>query len=281
MIPNDLNTNYKPTWCPGCGDFGIWAALKAAISQSSWPVERLVVVFGVGCHGNMSSNLKVYGFHGLHGRAMPAAEGIKLANHKLKVIVVTGDGDLLGEGLNHFITACRGNHDITVLLHNNQVYGLTTGQSSPTSLEGTKSKSVSLGVVDRPINAPQLALLMGATLVARGFAGDIPQLTQLIKEAIGHKGLAFVDVLQPCVTYNKLNTYDWFRKRLKKNEAVFEDREMAIKAAEWTDEQILVGEFYKEIRPAYHDAWPQIKDKTLIQNQIDKVDISRLLTTFR
>lgn len=281
MTTDQLNTNFKPTWCPGCGDFGIWAALKAAITQLNWPLERLVVVYGVGCHGNMSSNLKLYGFHGLHGRALPAAEGIKLANHKLKVVVVSGDGDLLGEGMNHFITACRGNHDLTILLHNNQVYGLTTGQSSPTSLKGTKSKTTPLGVIDEPINAPQLALLMGATHVARGFAGNIPQLTGLVKSAIEHKGLALVDVLQPCVTYNKLNTYDWFRQRLKNLETTYESRFQALSAAVWTDKQILLGEFYKENKELFHEQWPQIKEKTLIQNQDANRDLSEIISKLK
>lgn len=281
MTTDQLNTNCKPTWCPGCGDFGIWAALKASISQIEWPLERLVVVYGVGCHGNMSSNLKLYGFHGLHGRAVPAAEGIKLANHKLKVVVVSGDGDLLGEGMNHFITACRGNHDLTILLHNNQTYGLTTGQSAPTSLKGTKSKSMPLGVIDEPINAPQLALLMGATHVARGFAGNIPHLTGLITSAINHKGLSLVDVLQPCVTYNKLNTYQWFRERLKDVESTYTSRLQALSAAVWTDKQILMGEFFKEERPVFHEQWGVIKEKTLLQNQNQFNDLTSLVNKLK
>lgn len=266
---NQLNTDIFPTWCAGCGNFGIWAAIKKSIINLKVPKERVVMVYGIGCSGNMASFLKTYGFHGLHGRGLPVAEGVKLANHKLKVVVVGGDGDLLGEGLNHFIQACRANHDLTVIIHNNQSYSLTTGQSSPTSLRGTKSKSYPLGVIDEPINPLQLALTAGATHVLRGFSGDINQLTELVDKAIEHKGLSILEVLQPCVTFNKINTYEWFREKIEKLEQPQTDRVEALKKAVWTREKIFTGEFYKEERKAFHKQWPQIGEKTLIQRQIN------------
>jgi 2-oxoglutarate ferredoxin oxidoreductase subunit beta len=268
------------TWCPGCGNYGIFAALKAAIEKSGIPLSQFVVVYGVGCHGNMASTIKLYGVHALHGRAIPVAEGIKLANHKLKVIVVTGDGDMLGEGLSHFINACRGNHDLTLILHNNQVYGLTTGQTSPTSLKETRSKTVPLGVINEPINAIQTALLMGASHVSRGFAAEIPKLTEMIDRSIKHTGLSLVEVLQPCVTFNKINTYDWFRNRIKPLTVPEESRFGAMAKAVWTEESIFTGEIYKDEKKSFHETWPQIKEQTLIQN-IQENDIAGIMEIFR
>lgn len=270
MIEN-LNTKIFPNWCPGCGDYGIWAALKKALGNLDLPKERLVIVYGIGCHGNMASFMNVYGVHGLHGRAIPVAEGIKLANSKLKVVVIGGDGDLLGEGMNHLISAARSNPDITVILHNNQVYGLTTGQSSPTSLKGSVSKTYPNGVPDEPINPIQLMLTLGASHVSRGFAGDIEHLTQLINRALKHRGFSLVDVLQPCVTYNKLNTYAWFRQRLKKLERPETSRLEALRKAVWSNEQILIGDFFAEEKPVFGYNYPQIKDKTVLQLQRTKL----------
>lgn len=264
-MEDQLKTSLFPTWCPGCGDFGIWGSLKAAIRQSNIPMERVVVVYGIGCSGNMASFIKVYGFHGLHGRGLPAAAGIKLSNHRLKVIVVGGDGDLLGEGMAHFVASCRSNHDVTVILHNNQVYGLTTGQNSPTALKGTTSKSSPLGVIEEPINPVQLALVSGASHVLRGFAGDIPKLSELMKLGIAHEGFSLVDVLQPCVTFNKLNTYDWFRERIKYVDKPYGSALEAVGGAQWTEETIMLGELYKEEKPAFHKQIELLNEKTLIQ----------------
>jgi len=243
---SDLNTSIFPTWCPGCGDFSIWSALKKAIQDLQIPTHKLAIVYGIGCSGNMASSIKCFGFHGLHGRGIPVAEGIKLSNHKLHVIVVAGDGDLLGEGLNHFISTARYNHDITVILHNNQVYGLTTGQSSPTALLNTKGKTTPLGVVAQPINPVSLALNIGASHVNRGFSGDIPELTNLIKNSINHSGFSLIDVLQPCVTFNKLNTYNWFRERLTKLDKIPLNQEEAQKKAGWENDRIHTGTFIQE-----------------------------------
>ncbi len=276
-----LNTKQFPTWCPGCGDFAIWGTLKAALASMSMTWEQLVVVYGVGCSGNMSSFIKAFGYHGLHGRALPTAAGIKLANHKLKVVVVAGDGDLLGEGMAHFIASCRANHDVTVILHNNQVYGLTTGQNSPTSMKGTKSKSTPLGVVDEPINPIQLAITAGAKHVSRGFAGDMNHLTNLIVEGINYEGFSFIDVLQPCVTFNKLNTYQWFRDKVKYQESPESNALEAISSGVWTEDEIRIGTFYKAESTAFHKSIRMLDTKTLIQNQPAKQDLSGLMEKYR
>ncbi len=273
---DNLDTNIFPTWCPGCGNLGIWSAIKKSINNLDIAKERVVIVYGIGCSGNMASFVKAYGFHGVHGRGIPVAEGIKLANHKLKVIVVGGDGDLLGEGLNHFVQASRANHDVSVIIHNNQIYGLTTGQSSPTSLKKTKSKSYPLGVTDEPINPLQLALTAGATHVSRGFSGDINQLTELVGSSIDHEGFSVLDVLQPCVTFNKINTYKWFQERVEKLNGPIEDRIDALKKAVWTNEKIFTGEFYKEENSPFHARWPQIDERTLIQ-QTTNNDINQIM----
>lgn len=262
----NLDTDLFPTWCPGCGDFGIWAALKNALKQLNWESHQFVVVYDIGCCGNMTSHLRVYGLHGLHGRAIPAATGVKLANHKQKVIVIGGDGGLLGEGLSHFVAACRSNQDLTVILHNNQIYGLTIGQSSPTSMKGTKGKATPLGVVDQPLEPCSLALLSGASFVSRAFAGDIPSTTKLITEALSHTGFSLVEVLQPCVTFNKLNTYSWFRERVKPLPQTPFDTNDAISKAAWTDKDIYLGIFKADKNAIpYHANFEVLKDKTLIQ----------------
>lgn len=254
-------TNKFPTWCPGCGDYGIWMSLKEALAKQEIGPDDGLVVYGVGCHGNMYDWMKIYGFAGLHGRTLPVAQGAKLANHKLPVIVVSGDGDGLGEGGNHFIHAAKRNPDITVILHDNQVYGLTTGQASPTAKPGFVTKSTPEGATDNPINPLLIAIAAGATFVARGFAGDAPGLTQLMSDAIAHKGFSVVDVLQPCVTFDKIHTYQWYRQRLYTLNAEGYtplDKMKAIeKAMEWGD-KIPIGVFYKEDKPTSEDYEPVI-----------------------
>lgn len=276
----DLETPFFPTWCPGCGDFGIWAAVKAAIVQCGWSKDETVVVFGIGCSGNMTNNLDVYGFHGLHGRPIPVAMGVKLANHKLHVIVIAGDGDTFGEGANHFLHAARANADITVIVHDNQMYALTTGQTSPTSQKGTVSKTTPLGSVEEPINPIALAITAGASFVGRGFSGDIPHLSGLLKQALLHKGFSFVDVFQPCVTYNKVNTYAFFRQRVIKLEEqkgfAASDRVAAMTQA-WSAEKLPIGIFYRDSRPALHTLFPQLKEKTLVEQAPKRRNISKLL----
>lgn len=214
----EFATIHKPTWCPGCGNFGMWEALKRALSELGWEKHEFSVVWGIGCHGNGADFLDVQGMHALHGRTLPLATALRLTRPDLKVIVEMGDGDGYGLGIGHFIHTIRRNSDITVITHDNQTYGLTTGQASPTTDHLARTVSTPDGVLEQPVNPIGLALAEEATFVARGFAGDIDHLTDLYKQAFTHKGLAVVDVMQPCVTWNKLNTAAWFKERIYKLE---------------------------------------------------------------
>lgn len=211
-------TPIKPTWCPGCGNYGMWEALKRALSQLGWEKNEFAMVWGIGCHGNGADFLDVQGMHALHGRSLPPATALRLTRPDLKVIVEMGDGDGYGLGMGHFIHTLRRNPDLTVITHDNQIYGLTAGQASPTTDHLMRSVSTPDGVIEQPVNPIGLALAEEATFIARGFAGDIAHLTGLYTEALTHKGLALVDVYQPCVTWNHQNTAQWFRERVYKLE---------------------------------------------------------------
>jgi len=214
----ELKGKVDPDWCPGCGDFGVLAALQKAVVELQIQPRNIVTISGIGCSSNLPGYIGTYGMHTLHGRALAVATGVKLANHGLTVVVTGGDGDGFGIGGNHFIHTMRRNVDLVYLAMDNQIYGLTTGQVSPTSRMGMKTKSTPFGNVEGPINPIALALAAGATFIARGFSGEQKHLTDLIKQAIQHKGFAFIDVFSPCVTYNHDNTYPWFNQRVKKLE---------------------------------------------------------------
>jgi 2-oxoglutarate ferredoxin oxidoreductase subunit beta len=280
-LPNSFDTNIFPTWCPGCGDFAIWGCLKQAMVKLGWQPHQVMTMFGIGCSGNMVSFFGGYGFHCLHGRAIPTAAGAKLANHDLHLMVVAGDGDLLGEGLSHLVHGARANYDMTVILHNNQIYGLTTGQASPTTLTGMETKSTPLGVIDEPLNPSALAIEAKAGLVARGFAGDMPHLTNLIVKAASHQGFSLVEILQPCVTFNHLNTYEWFRSRLAKTETAASDITSGIKLAQWSDKEIKIGVLYQNDRPAFHRKLPQLDKISMLKSSGHKRNIKKLLESFR
>ncbi len=263
-------SGYTPTWCPGCGDWGIGVAIKSALVQMGLDPSSVAAVFGIGCSGNMNDFLNAYAMHGLHGRSLPNAIGIKLANHELPVIVVVGDGDCYGEGGNHFIHACRGNHDLTVIVHDNGVYGLTTGQVAPTAKKGYKSKSTPTGIIDVPINPLMLALSSGATFVAQTFAGDAPHMISMIKEGISHKGFALVNILQPCVTFNKINTYQYYLQHVYKLSVDYQNDNMKLameKGMEVNEEKFPLGILYKVDRPSYIDQLPQVHDTTLLEKK--------------
>ncbi len=208
---NKYNRKEKPNWCPGCGNYGIIAAVKKTLAELNFTPENTVLVSGVGCFAKLPYWVKVNGFVGLHGRSLPVAQGIKLANSKLNVIAHGGDGDGYGEGGNHFIHACRRNIDITYIVHNNSVFGLTTGQYSPTAEKGRKSKSSLLGSTEQPINPIALAIASGATFVARAFAGHLKETVEILKKAIEHKGFAFVDVIQACPSYQPKKDLNYFK----------------------------------------------------------------------
>lgn len=283
LTPDSFKTGYLPTWCPGCGDFGIWMAIKNALVELGIGPDDALLVYGIGCHGNMYSWMRTYAVEGLHGRTLPVAQGAKLANHTVPVIAISGDGDCLGEGGNHFIHAAKRNPDITVLIHDNQVYGLTTGQASPTAKDKLKTKSTPEGVAEPPVNPLTLALVSGATFVARGFAGDIPGLTKLIARAIRHKGFSVLDILQPCATFDYVHTYQWYRQRLYQLEpdAYQPNNRLAAieKALEWGD-KIPLGVFYKEEAPTGEDREPALAAGPLAHQPLGVSDLDALLSKF-
>jgi 2-oxoglutarate ferredoxin oxidoreductase subunit beta len=277
---DDLKTPKKNTWCPGCGNFGILSAFKNALIDLGLEREQVAIVSGIGCHGKMVNYVNVNGFHGIHGRVLPLATGIKLANPELTVIGFAGDADQYDEGWDHFSHTFRRNIDFTLIVHDNQVLGLTTGQTTSTSLEGFKTKSTPFGSVTPPLNPVAHALVSHGTFVARGFAGDPKHLQALIVEAISHKGFSYIDVLQPCVTFNYLNTYQWFRERVYKLEEEghdYTDRKKAIEKSLEYGDQIPIGVFYEEERPTYLDNLPHVLGKPLTEMPIENVDITPLL----
>ena len=261
----------KATWCPGCGDFAVLRGIQTALAVLEINPKDVLVVSGIGCSSNIPGFLKSYGFHGLHGRAIPVATGAKLVNPDLNVIVAGGDGDGYGIGLNHWVHAMRRNFDITYVVMNNQIYGLTTGQASPTTEKGQRSKSTPAGVIELPINPISLALVTGATFVARAFSGEADHLAKIVELGMGHKGFSLVDILSPCVTYNKHNTYQWFRERIyrledsKHNTKNLDD---AIrKSYEW-DAKIPIGVFYESDRPTYEDEEPGLKGGPVVSQPL-------------
>ncbi len=284
LTTKDFTTHQFPTWCPGCGDFGIWTALRRALVELGRPPHEVVVVFGIGCSGNQSNFVRAYGFHGLHGRALPVAEGIALANHGLTTIVMGGDGDGYGEGMAHFIHTMRANPNITYIVHDNAVYGLTKGQTSPTSAEGFKSDSTPMGNPDHPVNPISLALSVGCGFVARGFAGEVEHLQSLIVAGVRHQGFSLIDVFQPCVTFNQLNTYAWWYDRIKKIDP--QQHNSTDRAAAWTlatlppDNTLPIGLFYQKAGDTLADKFPVLQSKPLVDQNAGPVDISRLLQTF-
>lgn len=263
-------SGYNPTWCPGCGDWGIGIAIKQALVQLGLDPSSVAAVFGIGCSGNMNDFLNAYAIHSLHGRALPNAIGIKIANHKLPVIAIVGDGDCFGEGGNHLIHACRGNHDITVIVHDNGVYGLTTGQVAPTAQKGFKSKSTPSGILETPINPLALTITSGATFVAQSFAGDAVHSIAMIRAAISHKGFSIVNILQPCVTFNKINTYQYYLQRVYKLDDSYKKDDLKIavqKSLEMNEEKFPLGIIYQTSRPTYTDQLPQLSENVLVAKE--------------
>jgi 2-oxoglutarate ferredoxin oxidoreductase subunit beta len=214
----DYTNDVRPTWCPGCGDFGIWNALKRGLPQAGLEPHRVMMVTGIGCGSKMADYMRINGLHTLHGRTLAVATGYKLANHEMSVICVHGDGDAWGEGGNHFLSAVRRNIGLVDLVENNHIYGLTKGQYSPTSRQGVVTRTSPQGALEQPVNPLALAIIQGATFVARGFSLDIAQLTDLIVAAMSHRGYALIDVMQVCASFNRSMDYDWYRQRVFKVE---------------------------------------------------------------
>ena len=284
VLMKDLDTSHKNTWCPGCGNFGILSAFKGALAELNLEREQVVVVSGIGCHGKIADYVNVNTFHGIHGRVLPVATGVKLANPNLAVFGFSGDADCYDEGWDHFCHAVRRNIDVTLIVHNNMILGLTTGQTTATSQVGFRSKSTPFGSTVPPLNPIAHALVSNGSFVARGFAGDPKHLQRLIVEAVKHKGFNYIDVFQPCVTFNYLNTYDWFRQRIYKLEDSghdVTDRQKALeKSFEW-GERIPIGIFYKDERSTFRDNLPHVKDKSLAKMPSEDVDISRIIESMK
>lgn len=282
----DYNTTVQPTWCPGCGNYGVWNSLKQALVGLNLEPHQVVLTYDIGCSGNMADKVNSYAFKSLHGRTIPVALGVKLANPNLKVISIGGDGGIMEEGINHLMWAARSNYDITVIMHNNQRFGLTTGQPTTTTDKNQPGKTAPWGVVEDSILPAHVALISKATFVARGFAGDPQHLTKLIKDAVKHRGFAFLEVLQPCVTFNKYNTFDWFRKRVYK----LEDKknydtsnwEKAFEIATDWEEKIATGVIYKAKRSVpYSLRLPHRKDKkTTLVKEVKKYPIKGFIEEF-
>jgi len=317
LKPSDFKTDVFADWCPGCGDFGILSALQVAFAELELEPHKVVMVSGIGCSGKEPHNVKTYGVHTLHGRTLPFATGIKIANPGLEVIAIGGDGDGLGIGAGHFVNAGRRNLHITYIIHNNGVYGLTKGQASPTLKLGVKTKALPRPNINDAVNPIALALVAGYTFVARSYAYDVRHLKNTIKEGIRHKGLAFIDCLQPWPTYNDINTKDWYagedridpktgkaQPRLYKLEETgfdpvvhdlnedFQKKMAAMdKAREWGD-RIPIGIFYKnELQPTFteritdripfYEKNPPAKQKISDQNGFSTADMQEFFNDLK
>lgn len=248
------NGNYQPTWCPGCGDWGILNGMKRALTELELNPDQTAIVTGIGCSSKIAQYLNGYRLETLHGRALPNATGVKLVNPELTVIVNGGDGDGMGIGRGHFAHTARRNLDITYFIHNNQIYGLTKGQTSPTSEMGmvTGFTPAPMGNVENPINIVRTAIADGATFVARTYCADVPHMVEVMKAAVLHKGFAVVDILQPCVSFNQLNTYGWYKERVYRMDEEGYDRtnwNQTIEAANEWGEKIPTGIFYQVSSP--------------------------------
>ena len=264
LDPKVFEAGAHNTWCPGCGDFAILKSLKLALADLDIQPHQALVVSGIGCGSKLPDYMTVNGFMTIHGRPLPVATGAKLANPDLHVLVVDGDGDCYGIGGNHFVQICRRNPDITQIVENNQIYGLTKGQYSPTSDKGFVTTTSPDGSIEMAFNPMAVALAAGAAFIARAFAGEPKHLAQMIAEGIRHRGYSLIDVLQPCVTFNRVNTYDWYRKRIYHLEDESydpADREAAwLRAHEWAD-RIPLGILYRaEGLPTYEDQVRALQD---------------------
>jgi 2-oxoglutarate ferredoxin oxidoreductase subunit beta len=258
-MSRQIITDAQNTWCPGCGNFSIQFTLKAVlegIENEGFPLDNVVLVTGIGCHAKMADYLGINSFYSIHGRTLPAAIGIKLANPDLKVICCAGDGDAYAEGLDHLIFAAKRNADITMIVHNNRVYGLTTGQYTPTSPLGFRGKSTPAGTRELPLNPLELVLASGGTFVARGYTRKMEQLKSLVRAGLDHRGFAFIDTLQICATYfNMAGYYDGKVYELSGHDTTDLAQAM-VKAREWdynADAPIGLGLFYRKEEPTFAD----------------------------
>jgi len=283
MIPIEDYGDYETAWCPGCGNFSILKAVKQALVVRQLKPHEVLFVSGIGQAAKAPHYLNANVFNGLHGRSLPVATGAKLANPNLIVIVESGDGCNYGEGGNHFLAAIRRNIDVTLLVHNNQVYGLTKGQASPTSAQGFLTKAQPEGVPSAPFNPIAVAVAMKGGFVARGFAGMIEHLSELIQEGIAHRGLALIDVLQPCVSFNKVNTFAWYKQRCEELPSSYDptDWEQAIKvASEWGD-KIPIGIIYRNGRLPFEEHFSVLSQGPLVGRDVERVMLKKIMEGYK
>lgn len=276
----DFNTKVKPNFCPGCGDLAVWMAFKNVAAKLDLDSTNTALVAGIGCHGHILNFTKINAIEGLHGRPVPVATGIKLVNPRLNVIAFSGDGDCLGEGGNHFMHACRRNHDINLFIHDNAIYGLTTGQTSPRTPHGMATKSTPEGNKDIPLNPAAVAIASGATFVARTFCQDLPHMEEILTRAIEHKGMSVVQILQTCITFNKEYTLDFYKDNVYKLPDDYDpkDKVRALeKALEWGEKSIPLGILYEETgKESYEDQLKEISDKPVIEMEPKVNDVTEL-----
>ncbi len=271
-----------PAWCPGCGNFQILSTIKQALAELGIEPWEVLVVSGIGQAGKLPHYIKCHTFNGLHGRTLPVATAAKLANHSLHVIAVAGDGDCYAEGGNHFLHAIRRNPNISLFVHNNQIYGLTKGQASPTSAKRTYTQAQPFGYLSHPFNPLSLAISQDCSFVARGFAGDQEHLKELMKAAITHRGFSLLDILQPCVTFNKVNTFKWYRDRIYRLEDDY-DPYNRIKAfersLEWGN-KIPSGIFYKKDKETLEEMVPTIREMPLVRKKFSVEALKHEIESF-
>ena len=276
----DYDSDVENKWCPGCGNFGILAAMKDALAVQGISPEKILIISGIGQAAKTPHYLKCNLFHALHGRALPLATGAKIANHELTILVNSGDGDCYGEGGNHFMHAVRRNIDLTLLVHNNKVYGLTKGQASPTSDEGMVTKIQSEGVISETFNPLSVALALGAGFVARSFSGKTEHLSKIIQEGIKHKGFSLIDILQPCVSYNHVNTFDWYKKRvydLSEEGYIPDDFNRAMEISRMWGDKIPMGIIYQKEKPSYTDKINKLKKDTLVSGEYSQEKVQNAI----
>ncbi len=277
-----IKSDKEMAWCPGCGNFSIIKSVKKAVEMSGLDPKDIVFVSGIGQAAKTPHYLGVNHFDGLHGRSLPASTGIKLANPKLTVINESGDGCSYGEGGNHFLAAIRRNVDITMIVHNNQIYGLTKGQASPTSDEGFVTKTQPDGVAAEPFKPLEVAVALKAGFVARSFSGMGDHVTEMILAGMRHKGFALIDILQPCVTFNKVNNFAWYKKRVYQLPAEYDPSswdEAIKKAAEWGD-KIPIGIIYKNERPSYESSLHVLKNESPVERKFDKKAFKAIVDSY-
>lgn len=283
----DFRNKVKPNWCPGCGDFSVQAAIQRAAANVGLEPESLAVVSGIGCSGRISGYINAYGFHGIHGRALPIAQGLKMANRELTVIAAGGDGDGFAIGMGHTVHAIRRNMNVTYIVMDNQIYGLTKGQTSPRSAEGFKTKSTPEGAIEQTLAPLEIAMASGATFVAQSLSSNIKQLTHVIEEGIKHEGFSLINVFSPCVTFNKVNTYDWFRENIvdldEDSGYDASDRIMAMSKIMETDGMACGIIYQNKALKSYEDKVSGFKAEALSKQdlQIEEAQFNELIAEFR